>query len=385
MKNKTIQITIGIPVYNVEKYIEKSLSSALDQTFSLPYEIIVVDDRGNDSSMEIVQKVIGSHQRGSIVHIIQHPENKGLGAARNTIIENAQGKYLFFLDSDDWMTTDCLEKLYAAAEREQAEIVCGSAMQEVEATQKQAVYFQYEDGVYEHEAVGAWLLSKNIQVATTAWNKLYRMDFIRKYNIHTIHRVFEDQWLSYTAWLYAHKMVLLSDLTIFYNIRMSSIMTSGYGKKGTDESARCCCEIVNKLRALIDEQFHNSVGAYDLYYKAIKSNLDILSSSVYTDAQLAYIHEELGGAATKVPSVNFLHTARHRFIYLCSKIYKTAFSFYHYDDIYTRLFDRNDGFIRKLPYSMKKVLFISHEGSRTGAPLVLLSLVKAASTLVTPQ
>ena len=382
--NTPIQITVGIPVYNVEKYIEKSLRSVLDQTFNLPYEIIVVDDRGNDRSMEIVKRVISSHQRGHVARIIQHEENKGLGEARNTIIRNAQGKYLFYLDSDDWITADCLEKLYASAEREQAEIVCGSAMQEVEATKKQSVYFQYADGVYEHEAVGAWLLSKNIQVATTAWNKLYRMDFIRKYDIRTIHRVFEDQWFSYTSWLYAHKIVLLSDLTLFYNIRMSSIMTSGYGKKGNGEAVSCCCEIVNKLCSLIDSQFRNTIGAYDLYYRAIKSNLDILSSSVYSDVQLAYIRKELGRAATRVPSIKSLYTARHRFVYFCSRIYETAFSFYHYDNAYTKLFGKNEELIRKLPYTMKKVLFISHEGSRTGAPLVLLSLVKAASALSTP-
>lgn len=336
--NAPIQITIGIPVYNVEKYIEKSLGSALDQNFALPYEIIVVDDRGNDSSMEIVQEVIGSHQRGKIVCVIHHPENKGLGEARNTIIKNAQGKYLFFLDSDDWMTIDCLEKLYAAAEREQAEIVCGSAMQEVEATQQQAIYFQYEDGVYEHEAVGAWLLSKGIQVATTAWNKLYRMDFIRKYDIHTIHRVFEDQWLSYTAWLYAHKVVLLSDLTIFYNIRASSITGSNRGKKGTDESARCCCEVITKLHALIESQFQHTVGAYDIYYRAIKANLGILVSSIYSDEQMTYIKKELRDASILVPSIRCLHTARHRFIYLCSKIFHRTFTYYHYDNLYSKLF-----------------------------------------------
>lgn len=336
--NTPIQITVGIPVYNVEKYIEKSLRSALDQTFGLTYEIIVVDDRGNDRSMQIVQDVVASHQRGHVVHVIQHEENKGLGEARNTIIRNAQGKYLFFLDSDDWITADCLEKLYAAAEREQAEIVCGSAMQEVEATKKQSVYFQYKDGVYEHEAVGAWLLSKNIQVATTAWNKLYRMDFIRKYDLRTIHRVFEDQWFSYTSWLYAHKIVLLSDLTIYYNIRMSSITGSNRGKKGTDLSVRCCCEAITKLHALIESRFRHTIGAYDIYYRAIKANLGILVSSVYSDKQMAYIKMELKDASINVPSIRCLHTTRHRFIYLCSKIFHRTFTYYHYDNLYSKLF-----------------------------------------------
>lgn len=91
-----LEITIGIPVYHVEKYIEKSLKSALNQDFKLPYEIIVVDDRGTDGSMELVKQIVESHERGEIVRIIRHEENKGLGEARNTIIRNAKGKYLFF-------------------------------------------------------------------------------------------------------------------------------------------------------------------------------------------------------------------------------------------------------------------------------------------------
>ena len=122
---KHIKISIGIPVYNVEKYIEKSLTSALEQDFSLPYEIIVVDDRGTDGSMGIVKRIVESHERGNIVRVIQHENNKGLGEARNTIINNAKGKYLFFLDSDDWMMENALAVLYKVAEESQSEITCG--------------------------------------------------------------------------------------------------------------------------------------------------------------------------------------------------------------------------------------------------------------------
>ena len=249
-----LEITIGIPVYHVEKYIEKSLKSALNQDFKLPYEIIVVDDRGTDGSMELVKQIVESHERGEIVRIIRHEENKGLGEARNTIIRNAKGKYLYFLDSDDWMFDNALSVLYEEAEKSQAEITCGSTQQKMELTGKQAIYFQYAGGVYEHEAVGAWMIAHGIWIATTAWNKLYRMDFIRKYDIHTIHRICEDQWFSYMSWLYAKKIALLSEVTLCYNIRTASIMTSMYGKKGTDESARTCCDIINRLRKIIKEQ-----------------------------------------------------------------------------------------------------------------------------------
>lgn len=381
---KHIKISIGIPVYNVEKYIEKSLTSALEQDFSLPYEIIVVDDRGTDGSMGIVKRIVESHERGNIVRVIQHENNKGLGEARNTIINNAKGKYLFFLDSDDWMMENALAVLYKVAEESQSEIACGSTLQEMEATGKQSVYFQYTDAVYEHEAVGAWMIAHGIWIATTAWNKLYRIDFLRKYDIRTIHRICEDQWFSYMSWLYAKKIALLSEVTLCYNIRTASIMTSMYGKKGTDESARTCCDIINGLRKIIKEQFPNTFGAYDLYYKAIKANLNILLCSVYSEQQKRYIALQLKNAVKDVPSICSLHTTRYRFIYLCSLIFDNMFSFYRYDKWYSIMFGKPRSLIHNIPYIMNKVLFVSHEASRTGAPLVLLSLVKAAASLSTP-
>lgn len=129
-----LQITIGMPVYHVEKYVRKSLLSALDQDFTLPYEILIVDDCGTDRSMDIVHEVISQHPSGDKVRIIRHDKNLGLGEARNTIIRNAKGKYLFFLDSDDWIFSNSLSVLYAKAEETQAEVTCGSSIKEYENT-----------------------------------------------------------------------------------------------------------------------------------------------------------------------------------------------------------------------------------------------------------
>lgn len=335
-----IQVTIGIPVYNVEKYIEKSLLSALGQNFPLPYEIIVVDDKGTDGSMGVVKRIIESHERGNIVRVIQHENNKGLGEARNTIINNAIGKYLFFLDSDDWMMENALSILYKVAEESQAEITCGSTLQEMEATGKQSVYFQYADGIYEHEAAGAWMIAHGVWIATTAWNKLYRMDFIRKYNIHTIHKITEDQWLSYTSWLYGHKIAIVSKFTMCYNIRNSSIMTSIHGRQGTDETIDICCDIVNRLYNLIHKDFPKIDGVYDLYYKAIRANMAILQSSMYDEEQLVRISVLLRHVVIRVPSMFALCQRRNRFIYLCSKLYDKTFTFCSYDRLYRKLFSK---------------------------------------------
>ncbi|MDR1632787.1 MAG: glycosyltransferase [Dysgonamonadaceae bacterium] len=115
-------ITLSMPVYNVEKYVEKALLSALNQTYE-NIEFIIVDDRGSDKSMEIVRRIVAYHPKGKQVRIIEHERNIGTGAVRNTAIENATGKYLFFMDSDDEISPDCIEKLYAKMQEENVDFV----------------------------------------------------------------------------------------------------------------------------------------------------------------------------------------------------------------------------------------------------------------------
>ena len=86
-------VSIGVPVYNVELYIEKCLLSILNQTYK-ELEIIVVDDCGTDKSMQIVNDIRLSHPNGDKIRIIKHPSNKGIGEARNTIIKACKGKYV---------------------------------------------------------------------------------------------------------------------------------------------------------------------------------------------------------------------------------------------------------------------------------------------------
>jgi len=101
--------TIGIPVYNVEKYVAKCLDSVLGQNFD-DFEIIAVDDGSPDGSIDILNAYA---ERDSRIKIIRR-KNCGVSSARNTIITFAEGRYIFFLDSDDFMLDDVLQKAYDA-------------------------------------------------------------------------------------------------------------------------------------------------------------------------------------------------------------------------------------------------------------------------------
>jgi len=100
-------ISLIIPMYNVENYISACLQSVMNQTYS-NFECIIVNDKSPDRSEEFANQMISNYKGGISFHIISHDSNKGLPNALNTGIINSRGDYLFFLDSDDTITSDCV-------------------------------------------------------------------------------------------------------------------------------------------------------------------------------------------------------------------------------------------------------------------------------------
>ncbi len=100
--NVNEKVSIIVPIYNVEKYIERCAVSLFEQDFE-DIEYIFVNDCTPDNSVEILEKVIEKYpNRKSHLKIVHHKENKGLGSARNTGLEQATGNYILHIDSDDW-------------------------------------------------------------------------------------------------------------------------------------------------------------------------------------------------------------------------------------------------------------------------------------------
>ena len=112
-----MKISIIVPVYNVEHYIKECFDSIAAQTYKGEIECIFVDDCGKDDSVAVLEKLIAEHKGPIQFSIVHHEQNKGLSVARNTGIHHSSGDYLYFIDSDDTITPDCIEKLTALAEK----------------------------------------------------------------------------------------------------------------------------------------------------------------------------------------------------------------------------------------------------------------------------
>ena len=106
-----MKITIVVPVYNVEPYIEDCLKSVAEQTYKGDIECIIVDDCTPDGSCAIIEHFINEYNGSIDFKLLHHTKNRGLSAARNTGIGAATGEYIYFLDSDDEITPECIELL----------------------------------------------------------------------------------------------------------------------------------------------------------------------------------------------------------------------------------------------------------------------------------
>ena len=201
------------------------MKSVMAQTYQGPIECLIVDDCGSDNSMEVVEKVVRGYQGPVDFIILHHDYNRGLSAARNTGMDAATGDYLFFLDSDDEISTDCIEKLALTLEEERYDLVVGNVQTEGNDEHGAFLRLKLEDGVV--------LRGKDIedtyrkQWDMMAQNKLYRRDFICHQRLSfkegLIH---EDELWSLQVACLAGSLRVVNKFTYVYYLREGSIMHS---------------------------------------------------------------------------------------------------------------------------------------------------------------
>ena len=221
-------ITIGIPVYNAELYIKQCLLSVLNQTYP-EIEILIIDDKGPDASMDIVRSIKAEHPRGKCIRIIENYQNQGVGISKSKLIENALGAYFFFIDDDDEISLNCIELMYNKIISADVDMVCGS----------HRTYFEnkFEDSVITGDAVRGenmlieFFCSHN---SMYIWNKLYKTYLLQQQPVYFQRRFLEDVNMSFQIFGIVHSCCNLSDITYFHHGRLTSFSLNYDGKKNAD-------------------------------------------------------------------------------------------------------------------------------------------------------
>lgn len=230
------QITVGMPVWGVEKYIRRSLLSVLEQDFD-DMEILVIDDCGTDKSIDIATELANTHPKGHKIRIIRQPQNMGCWAARNRVLDEAQGKYIFLIDSDDYLFDGAIPKLFKKAEETQVEATYGSVLpvdedgkpikdSGVDGINLPDMTLRGEDKL----ACFANDNTKKLRLNNFIWNIMLRSDFIKKHQLRFRQTKFWDDVL-FNADMQPHmtSASFISDLTYHYVIRDNSL--SNYQKR----------------------------------------------------------------------------------------------------------------------------------------------------------
>lgn len=234
--NNKIKVSVIVPVYRVEKYIEKCVRSLFEQTLN-DIEFIFIDDCGGDRSFEIIDEVLKEFpKRKETVKIIHHKFNQGSFAARITGINNANGEYIIHCDSDDWVEADMYETLYDTALNENADIVWCDFIDEFPNESK----YRKEENITTPEILIKDILRGKNHGAL--WNKIVRKELYTGNNIYPLEgiNIWEDLYLSVNILLHAKKLAYVNQALYHYNLQNSSSLLSSLSLNKIEDRVKIC-------------------------------------------------------------------------------------------------------------------------------------------------
>jgi len=266
-RDKTVpKISVIVPIYNVEKYLERCVNSILNQTFS-DFEVLLINDASTDRSLEIARRFSGDGR----VRVLDKPHS-GLGNTRNYGVEHAGGDYLLFVDSDDWIDEDMLKNLYAAAVEYQADLVVFNYVRENLQAGEQRIcklpinYPELGEEIRElliTELVGpdreesAW---RHVEMLGCAWRRMYLRSWYLENGIRFGDEreiMLEDMPATIAAHCAAQRLLVVGGAYYHYRYNPDSLSTR-YRPHKMEMLTRC----YSTIRQILTER-----GLYERYAK----------------------------------------------------------------------------------------------------------------------
>ncbi len=257
-------ISLIIPFYNVEEYIAQCLDSVFNQDIDeADYEVICVNDGSPDNSREIVLEY---QKRHSNLLLVEHDKNRKLGTARNTGRKHAKGKYLWNIDSDDYIKPNVLKNLIDICEKNQLDVLIFNFYH---LRDKEYVNFKYPFPESEVES-GIDFLNKyclnNLSEISPVWTQIYRIEFLNEKNIYSPEiNMGEDVPYTYKALLLADRIQSVKKECYVYRINEKSLggkIEKIVSAKRLYEKCFVCSKHMYKLLSLIPKNQSNIKKAY---------------------------------------------------------------------------------------------------------------------------
>lgn len=250
-------VSVIIPVYNVKLYLREALESVINQTYR-NLEIIIVDDGSTDGSGEVCDE----YQSDRRIKVF-HTNNRGLSAARNYALDRIHGDFIAFLDSDDWLELNAIERFVSLALNTNADIVVCSFYQEYKDKTVEPVGYETEFVVEGEEILQSMIIERKL--TEDVWNKFYKANIFGSIR-YPEGRIFEDKATTYRLLQIAGKLVYTPAPLIHYRNRRGSLSN------------------IHSMKSLVDywlvyrERFDTLGGLSDQYYKvALSETINAIS------------------------------------------------------------------------------------------------------------
>lgn len=302
-------ISVIIPMYNAEKYVEKCIQSLLNQTYQ-DLEIIIVNDGSKDRSQEICEKYASQDKRITLINT----ENRGAGSARNTGIETAKGEYISFIDSDDYVCPDYYERLLNMLQKTNADIAIGryerisehDEMQFIntgeikECTNMEELMILY--GEDEDKYINAVLVT----------NKLFKRELFEGDVRFPIRRLIDDEFIIYKLIYKSKKIVYTNDVMYAYVQSDSSIMRTDFKEQRVYDTIDVYDEVYGFFKENGTEELNKKILIRYLSY-CVELAQKTSTSTIIDDKEKVYqylkgkFNQKTEGAKKKIGLEKYQH------------------------------------------------------------------------------
>lgn len=287
------KVSVIIPVYNAEKYLEESLDSIFNQTLD-DIEIICVDDGSTDNSWEMLKDFAANHENMKIFH----QENGGGGAARNYALNHVEGKYIYFMDADDMLNENALKEFYEIAEEKNLDFLIFKAIDYDEDTDTyfttdmylmEELYEFVGDRVFSFDDLGDYIFKINV----TPWCKFYNSEFVFSTGSKFAEGLIFHDNIFYWGIIFDAKRMYFYNKTLYTRRRHSKSSTGAGDQRFTSTIA---------INNMIIQRFidHGHLEEYKKKLYNRKMSLVFMRYNMVDDQYKEYFYEKLKEDFTKL-------------------------------------------------------------------------------------
>lgn len=286
-------ISIIVPAYNAEKWIDQTCNSVFEQTYK-NWELIVVDDGSCDNTYEILKNITQNLANTKIIRT----ENGGVCRARNIGIDAANGEYITFLDADDLLTADALESLYKAIEKYDVDIVAARRINIDSSGRELTSPYPEVTGIWKGTQALEFSL-KDHPSSYTVWGKLYKKSAIDGIYFIDGKRVNEDSFFVFQCFLKKPTVALIGDIVLKYRLTESSASRAPFSEKFFD-----ILYFAKQKKRLIDEMYPEFSKLAENVL--IKAHLSFLKNLCKTKDKKYRVYEKASIKEIKKRKKNFV-------------------------------------------------------------------------------